>query len=606
MDTVRKAIAYYMLTKYTNSDNDRIRMCALGKAVEYDPLLFLGVLKQCIPELDSETTTVTNDATRKEGIKIAECLLQKLDIEDYTLELFHTLLKLSQGILNDLTVLKYMYRFQLDQHGDSIIGFRRSPESTSSKNENEDGNEDENVIPDGGKLTAERVRQLIEQRYTHKRNATALKPSRTEPTKSNYAIQVRDNLIRLLNRCDSFAELWRLPETIEYISKEYTNPEVARLYLSAIAVLLRVLTAAERNIYFKGAYQINLELLSRAQKEIRLKVEAKYREQQPRERQREVIGALTWSQLCRIVKNAEFPSSIETKSDMAVARNIALVRLYTIDHDPRRLELTWLRWKNYDEKRQNYYEPGTGNVVLNEYKTSAVYGPHIFTVSTETQRMLRVLTEYLDQNCPEDGGLLDNEDRLEQPDRGAYVLQRAFRTVCGYPISCQVLRKMRIEHAHTYGEIKYFKERAELARRMGHSVDDQQLLYTVRPSEEQEQGQGQEHQDGDRNGDRNGDRSNGDQRNDQDHEGRSDRDQPKYTPVRKPVVHRESNQEKRQTALHPNTEQILAIKKAIAQKKDKVSWKDMIAEEPETFAGVPKRTIRNWGYRMLQQSTQSA
>lgn len=568
MEAVRKLIAHYLVNGYSDSDNDRRRLNELRTLVGNEPKVFMGIVKKIIPadQLKVKLNLVPSD--KKRGLQLAKRLMEKLATnDDHSLEMMQTLYKLTTlGIVNDLSVVQSLYHFDLEDCAEDIIGFASRDEDASEAQEEKCqsvavAEVEEECIAEGAKyqertehppphpvpLTNDIIKHLCEARLTHKRNAQPMKASRTDPQRSEYSLQVQRNVIRLMNRFPVTAKLWRLPETIAFVVQEFNKPEVVRVYLSSLASLIRVLTVEEHEAYFgtKETYEANMERLKEIQHEFRTKIEENDKQQLPRERQE---APMTWSALCKIVEQQRIPEAITNKEDLAAVRATVLVRLYTIDNDPRRLELTWLRWKNYDEKRDNYYDTTTREVVLNEYKTVMKHKPYIFKVTEATHQGLVLISNYLTATATANEYIFG----LDNPNHGTNVMYSAFQKVCGHSLSCQVLRKMRIEQAHNNGELKYFTERVALAARMGHSVEDQQILYTVRPkdpgSEKVEVG--------------------------------------------------------RKAALFPNATQIEAIKEAISGRCpiDKVSWKKMVARDPDVFKGVPKRTIRNWGYTLLKKT----
>ena len=578
MEIVRKVIAQYMTFDYSDSTRDRENLYTVSQAAQHDPRTVIGVAKHFVPILKEKIEMDESNAER--GLEIAVQLMKQLipkGQKALTLETLIVLNKLLHGHLNDVSVVKYLYRYNMGEQADAIIGYADTPEI--KKEEEPTRSTPKRKAIKRKLLDRDTVSNIIDTRYMCKRNGQPLKASRTDPERSSYAVQVVNTLHALMRDCPSATDLGRLDETIDYI-KSNNNVQGCKIKFSALACLIRVLTPEEKIIYFGDTFDRHFDLLGSEQNKTRLAIEEIEREQKPSERQVATTDGLKWQELVDFVHSVPFPTRIENSRDLKLARNIILVRLYTVDHDPRRLELTWLRFKRYDKKHQNYYDPATGVITLNEYKTSNIYGPYTFTPSDETRRQLGMLIDYLLKQRPDDYGLLDEECNIDQPDRGAYILQRAFTAVCGRPLGCQVLRKMRIEHAHQTGEIKFFKERAELARRMAHSVADQQLQYTVRDSS-------------------------------------SAPPQRFESPAIPEPTHTDDAPVARapgepipcygrKKPVFPNSHQIALIKEAIMRTRpgEKVSWKQMAADNPAAFAGIHARTYRNWGARYLREATE--
>ncbi|KAJ3280179.1 hypothetical protein HK104_000851 [Borealophlyctis nickersoniae] len=98
--------------------------------------------------------------------------------------------------------------------------------------------------------------------------------------------------------------------------------------------------------------------------------------------------------------------------------NACITGLYVIDHEPRRNEYGSL---TYDEDGENVYVDG--KITLRDYKTFAAYGQYEFALSDETKILMDELKE---------------------------------------------------------GSLIYTKERVQLAKKMGHSIGEQQKVYTLR------------------------------------------------------------------------------------------------------------------------------
>lgn len=161
MDFARKVLGYYSTKKYTDSPKDRQCVYMLSKAVERDPQMLLGIAKRFVPEIENFSASET---CQKRGTQLASLLMKRFSRDDYTFEALKTLSKMTHGKLEDLTVAKYMYRFQLDKYADSILdnrdslcGTEDSEDEAGGSNTEDDENSEEGCGSNGSRQTKRRT-----------------------------------------------------------------------------------------------------------------------------------------------------------------------------------------------------------------------------------------------------------------------------------------------------------------------------------------------------------------------------------------------------------------------------------------------------------------
>jgi hypothetical protein len=164
---------------------------------------------------------------------------------------------------------------------------------------------------------------------------------------------------------------------------------------------------------------------------------------------------------------------IETEEEWDRVRKLVIVRLYIKDHPPRRLELLNLL-VNF-EKGKNYIEEGSNVIILEDYKTSKMYGEYDLQVQEETKLLLNLLIEYGRRTNMK--YLLQEHDSINKTE----LMQMIFKEVTGKDgISCNILRKLYIDKQDRDGKLRWESEKKETATKMGHSKQMQQEIYKKR------------------------------------------------------------------------------------------------------------------------------
>ncbi|KAI8995176.1 hypothetical protein BC832DRAFT_596018 [Gaertneriomyces semiglobifer] len=252
----------------------------------------------------------------------------------------------------------------------------------------------------------------------------------------------------------------------------------SQTHLSQISTLLRLMTDEE-----KLQYAVNpdhVEYIQECQFLCSEIIQEVYESQELTPAEQKLI--MPQDHLVQAVNNyvEEHPiTQINNGVEFVEARTVFLGRL-TTEHPPRCLDVLTTKIPNITVN-DNYIEWESGRLILNDYKTKKVYGTYIMTLSDETLRIASLMRDF----CAEQRKrhLIGCKNDIKDY---SHILMDTFERICNRPLSCNILRKMYIEHAWKSGLLKFATDRIQLAKAMGHSVSTQQLVYTKRPCEEEE------------------------------------------------------------------------------------------------------------------------
>jgi hypothetical protein len=289
---------------------------------------------------------------------------------------------------------------------------------------------------------------------------------------------------------EGILSMTKLPNVIETIvetkskKKDGSHNNSAETHISAFKSLLKHMSEEEKREYFtsKAKYEDLVHLMAEKGLVLAEKRNKVYDEQLLTEQEKQKMAIVgEWEDIENAAKiyvnNHGVPETINTLEEQDLVENLALIMLYILEHPPRRLEFLTLSrvqgpLKNFIKEKQ---------IFLNVYKTSKVYGQYFLSISDYTQSLLTLLR-------PGSEYIFGTEEEVLRDGWASARLQRAMKDVLGIAISCNMLRKLYIMGKTDKGELKWSKERTELARQMGHSVGEQQRVYTKKTETEETRG----------------------------------------------------------------------------------------------------------------------
>lgn len=187
---------------------------------------------------------------------------------------------------------------------------------------------------------------------------------------------------------------------------------------------------------------------------------------------KEVVKVLT-----KQMRNAKELMKQETLSpkDLQDIQQFILLSLTSgIYFEPRRSSDWNMKWKNYNPDTDNYYDTKKQLFVINNYKTSQVYGTH----EIEVPRKLRTILKKWLQINPTDYILFNSQHNALTPSEIAHRLNSIFNK----QISTSMLRHIYL--TSYYAERKSLQDMSNTANAMGHSIP-QALAYVKNPKEEE-------------------------------------------------------------------------------------------------------------------------
>ncbi|KAI8999668.1 hypothetical protein BC832DRAFT_594556 [Gaertneriomyces semiglobifer] len=294
-------------------------------------------------------------------------------------------------------------------------------------------------------ISLNKIESILKSCYVTSRKGEKVNDSKTEQGWKDYATKCRDTIRRLSNEFPDTLHLWKLNDLVDYImSKQRCGHEwsasTAKTHLSHINTLFVHLTSAEKNRY--GVDPDHLDYIRENQilcSEIISEVYENQRLTQAEEK-------LTMSQEDLVTATDKYEqenpvTQIKNHADFVVARTIFLGRVNVKDHQSRRLDSLTPKITSITPQ-DNYIDWDTGCLVLNDYKTVKMYGTYKMKLSDETLRIAALMRDYILKQGKQH--LVGCDDNVRNY---SYMLQDAFRRICGRPLSCNLLRKMYINHA---------------------------------------------------------------------------------------------------------------------------------------------------------------
>lgn len=418
------------------------------------------------------------------------------------------------------------------------------------------------------KIDIETIKLFLKERHLTKKSGEPLKKHSQHPDMSCSAVSYFERWRALLKRKSSFP-LWKLDELIFEIMKasDSWNMNTASQNLSAISTLLNILTEEEIKVYIGSADLWN-HLKELVQKQHTLVLDMKEIERDLQEmsvKEREILGSSTWvdfqQQARDFLRTYRMVDHIETKEQLSHMLHLIILRLYIIDHPPRRLEYLHCKWRNYDAEKENYYKDG--EITLNDYKTDGTKKQYRIGVTEETRNIIEIMIQF--RNAEDNDYIFGHHHQVRNPAFRTGMLNETFEIVFKkHPISVNILRKLWLEYLREQGQTEWTNICNEHARTLGHSQWVQQHVYKKRNREGTE------------------------------------KSIEEYTVEQPQKRQKKKSLRKR---LYKSDEQEQALKRAIIrwrkEKGGRYKWQEMKTWE-ESLKDVPDDVVKNWGCTLVK------
>lgn len=209
-------------------------------------------------------------------------------------------------------------------------------------------------------------------------------------------------------------------------------------------------------------------------------LEAQTKDQRPSED--EISNHMPWSEIVRMVE--EYRSKLILSGLQSVGLDeleaAVATSLYVLENEPRRNEYGSLRCEPHNKVVDNWMDNGT--VVLNDYKCGQIYGQYTFELSPDGKRLMSELMRR--KQISNINWVFGRRNEINPRDNWPNTLRKIFKTVVGKPLISRYLRKYRISDLQHNGKLTYMSDKLNLAKQMGHSISEQQSVYTLRIHEE--------------------------------------------------------------------------------------------------------------------------
>lgn len=155
--------------------------------------------------------------------------------------------------------------------------------------------------------------------------------------------------------------------------------------------------------------------------------------------------------------------------DVKVLRTAIYCGLMVVENEgfPRRNEWGSLRWSKGSEKVSNYIFGD--KAMLEDYKTSTCYGKYEVKLSEDMLKLMKMLSMES-----------DDEFVFGSDDVRTETTLKYFEMLCGLRLTSRMLRKFKISHMQQSGQLMYQSDRNKAAIKMGHTMKEQQTVYTLR------------------------------------------------------------------------------------------------------------------------------
>jgi hypothetical protein len=353
-------------------------------------------------------------------------------------------------------------------------------------------NEEKDLNPESLEpIPLEVVAKILKERYRIGRREQQLQDCHLNPGWKKNAWKYYSELRRLFRWYPDGNKLYRMKDTIRHIIITPRKKGSAEMkvggnkdFIHALATMVEKMNKEEIDRYIGGEdeYAKVRHIITEGQVVMKEYEDDAILSQDLTKEEKEILNEITWTQVYQAAKKFvrvnRVPNKCVDEMQVKLAKQIAIAYLYVVEeHPPRRLELLTLRRTIPDDPIEcnwNYYEKD--EITLNHYKTSDIYHQYRFGISDELKRILDSLPEYEEQRY-----IFGRASQIEENNgRRSSMIKEAFKLICGRPLTSSLLRKLYISHQSSLGKLRWARDRVDLARKMGHSVELQQSVYSVR------------------------------------------------------------------------------------------------------------------------------
>ena len=280
------------------------------------------------------------------------------------------------------------------------------------------------------------------------------------------------------------------------ISKIYEVEKYKKIqnYVNCFKFVLRNISSKEIAIFFPSnqIFDYTLTILDTASKECKLQLSEQLKTSTQELSPNELATFFPWDTLVDIVTNYRDRILLDIANssdnvDVLSLRACALTCLYVLENPPRRNELASLcileglppSYSTGKRFGDNWYIDGV--VTCTSFKTAEDYGTFTFVVSQKTKIVLDALasrssyflfSDIQKQNLPNDTMDLLNDKTS--------IVKSNFLIVTGKPLTSRLLRVFYISHLTDLGFLKFTSQKLDVASKMGHTIHEQQYMYTRR------------------------------------------------------------------------------------------------------------------------------
>jgi len=370
------------------------------------------------------------------------------------------------------------------EHSEEEIPMEQDVETEHSEEIPSDSDIDKNGPHE---IDIETIKMILKERHKMDKNGVPLKPHKSHVGWSDAAHQHYDRWKTFLGE-QKTAKLWEMKDYIMGKMKptDEWKYNTASAHISAFSVLLRNLNEDEV-ITYVGSKELWQDLKNLIAEQFVMiaeikEVDEEFQKMSPREKQ--IVGSTTWddivSAVIKYVSIHKSPNTLMNKEQLRLALRLVILRLYVLDHAPRRLEYMYLKWRNYDPDKDNYYDDGV--ITLNDYKTVKQHGQYRIGVAIETRELFEKIILVREEE--DNDFVFGKENEVLRDSFRTGLVNEAFEISCKlHPISVQILRKLYIEDKRKKGELEWTTQRKECARQCGHTEKLQQTRYKKRERE---------------------------------------------------------------------------------------------------------------------------
>jgi len=471
-------IARMQYWKWTLEKVLHLKMETNTVAVQTEALETNGV------RVEMEKTSVTDGSVRDMS-DFASAPLSVGNVNESAIEPFVSMFAEAENLNGSMDVLMVEEEEEMGINTDTEV-FMVEDEAGDNMDTDE-GMECEDFRRTPSEMDVETIGKILKERHVMWKDRR-LKPHATRLGWTDAGYQIFGRW-RAMLKGDRGVKLWSVDEMLEEIMRmrEGWNVNTASVQVAAIGVVLGHLTEEEVRIYIgnEEKYVYLKDFVKKQQEMIADMKDVEEGFQQMSEKEKRIVSGLKWRELAeaveQYVRTHPGVDAIETKEQLQHMMILAIMRLYVIDHTPRRLEYLQMRWRG-DENDQPVNIYGNGVISIEDYKTERTYKQYKLRVGEETERILDAIVKY--RSGEGNDYIFGNKNQVYSSSYRTGMVNKAMEIATKRDcISVNILRKLCLEDKREKGELEWSTLRKEYARQMGHSERMQQEVYKKRERE---------------------------------------------------------------------------------------------------------------------------